>query len=56
MAATRSSAIVNWLVNALTLPLVALVTAVLYFRLKAVKNEVPATTPEPADWGQQPAT
>jgi ABC-type multidrug transport system fused ATPase/permease subunit len=49
-------AIVNWLVNALTLPLVALVTAVLYFRLKAVKNEVPATTPEPADWGQQPAT
>ena len=37
-------------------PLVALVTSVLYFRLKAARNEVPATEPEPADWGQQPAT
>ena len=42
--------------SALTLPLVALVTSVLYFRLKAAKSEVPATEPEPADWGQQPAT
>ena len=32
-------AIANWLVNALTLPITALVSAVLYFRLKAAKGE-----------------
>jgi len=52
------TAIVNWLVGALTLPLVALVTSVLYFRLKATRSEAAATAPEvePTDWGQQPAT
>lgn len=49
-------AVVNWLLTALTLPLVALVSSVLYFRLKAIKNEATATEPQPVDRGQQPAT
>ncbi len=49
-------AVVNWLVTALTLPLVALVSAVLYFRLKAVKGEATATETQPADARPQPAT
>lgn len=49
-------AIVNWLLSAALLPITALVISVLYFRLKAAKSEATATEPEPADWGQQPAT
>ena len=49
-------AIVNWLLSAALLPITALVTSVLYFRLKAAKSEATTTEPEPADWGQQPAT
>ena len=49
-------AVVNWLLTALTLPLVALVSSVLYFRLKAIKNEATATEPQPVDQGQPPAT
>ena len=36
-------AVVNWLVTALTMPLVALVSSVLYFRLLAIKGEPTAT-------------
>ena len=49
-------AVVNWLLTALTLPLVALVSSVLYFRLKAIKNEATATEPQPVDQDQPPAT
>ena len=49
-------AVVNWLLTALTLPLVALVSSVLYFRLMAIKNEATATEPQPVDPWQQPAT
>ena len=49
-------AVVNWLLTALTLPLVAPVCSVLYFRLMAIKNEATATEPQPADPGRQPAT
>ena len=51
-------AIANWLVTALTLPLVALVSSVLYFRLRAIKSEATATAvePQPADSRPEPAT
>ncbi len=49
-------AIANWLVTALTLPLVALVSSVLYFRLRAVQSEATAVAPQPADARPEPAT
>jgi hypothetical protein len=48
-------AVVNWLVTALTAPMAAVVAAVLYFRLRALKNE--ATTdaaPAPPESGTVP--
>ena len=49
-------AIVNWLFTALTMPLAALVSAVLYFRLRAAHGEAAAGAPRAAreDW-QPPA-
>lgn len=41
-------AVVNWIVSALLLPLTALVTAVLYFRLRAAHGETTTTATQPA--------
>ena len=53
------TAIVNWIVTSLTLPFTALVSAVLYFRLKAVQGEAapagPGPDTGPTDWDRQPA-